>query len=191
MPHVGLVCRLGGVSAAREYFCTRGGGRGRPLGAEWPLKKEITGPAPKPGRRKPQARAHKIVPQAQPAVRRRRPKSEVGPRRQAERGPGAGPPQAPHPRDRWTPTPLFQGGLVDKNRLSALGAGPLLAPAGATNERAPPCSPSPTSPHAKSPRPSLRLRLLPSMLMTTSPSFPTLRRGIWWQGFYKTQFRRL
>jgi len=45
MPHVGLVCRLGGVSAAREYFCTRGGGRGRPLGAEWPLKKEITRPA--------------------------------------------------------------------------------------------------------------------------------------------------
>ena len=44
MPHVGLVCRLGGVSAAREYFCTRGGGRGRPLGAEWPLKKEITRP---------------------------------------------------------------------------------------------------------------------------------------------------
>ena len=101
------------------------------------------------------ASARSQVPQAQPAVRRRRPKSEVGPRRQAERGPGAGPPQAPHRRDRWTPTPLFQGGLVDKNRLSALGAGPLLAPAGATNERAPPCSPSPTSPPAKSPRPSV------------------------------------
>ncbi len=39
------------------------------------------------------------------------------------------------------------------------------------------------------PNPRGRLRLLPSM--TPSPTFPTLRRWIGWQGFYTTQFSRL
>ena len=40
---VGLVCCFLGASGAEEYFFVRAGGPGRPLGAEWPLKKEITG----------------------------------------------------------------------------------------------------------------------------------------------------
>ena len=42
---VGLVCCFLGASGAEEYFFVRAGGPGRPLGAEWPLKKEITRPA--------------------------------------------------------------------------------------------------------------------------------------------------
>ncbi|EOD18336.1 hypothetical protein EMIHUDRAFT_196533 [Emiliania huxleyi CCMP1516] len=44
-------------------------------------------------------------------------------------------------------------GQVNKNRLSALGAGP--SGTSGSHERAPPRSPSPSSPPAKSPRPSV------------------------------------
>ena len=66
-----------------------------------------------------------------------------------------------HPR----PSPME---VVDKNRLSALGDCPS-GNSGST-ERAPPRSPSPTSPPAINPRGRLGLRLLPSM--TPSPTFP-------------------
>ena len=65
-----------------------------------------------------------------------------GKRKQEHRKPapkGGGPPP-PSPK------------VVDKNRLSALGAGP--SGTSGSTERAPPRSPSPTSPPAKSPRPS-------------------------------------
>ena len=65
-----------------------------------------------------------------------------GKRKQEHRKPapkGGGPPP-PSPK------------VVDKNRLSALGAGP--SGTSGSHERAPPRSPSPTSPPAKSPRPS-------------------------------------
>ena len=42
---VGLVCCFLGASGAEEYFFVRAGGPGRPLGAEWPLKRKITRPA--------------------------------------------------------------------------------------------------------------------------------------------------
>ena len=51
--------------------------------------------------------------------------------------------------------------------------------ADAVREMSPPLAAS-----AKYPRPC-PLRLLPSM--TLSPTFPTLRRGIGWQGFYTTR----
>ena len=34
---VGLVCCFLGASGAEEYFFVRAGGRGRPLGAKWPI----------------------------------------------------------------------------------------------------------------------------------------------------------
>ena len=97
-----------------------------------------------------------------------------GKRKQEHRKPapkGGGPPP-PSPK------------VVDKNRLSALGAGP--SGTSGSTERAPPRSPSPPR---RLPNRRGRLRLLPGI--TPSSNFPMLRRGIGWQGLCTTQCSRL
>ena len=60
------------------------------------------------------------------------------------------PDRQPAPKGGGPPPPSPK---VNKNRLSALGAGP--SGTSGSHERAPPRSPSPSSPPAKSPRPSV------------------------------------